>query len=313
MTGPKFEMLCKVSGGTDKVFSLKNVSSVITSNICAQSFDLIYVDGTRQSLINCVKEFPISLGPNEVQEFFCNHPMLSRRRVGYRELQLVFSAEDEHSNVFRCLATINIEEAKDFALGSWSTQVDLIKEAYKEKSDMRRPTVFISYNWGSDSIADELESALLPYATVLRDKSSIQPWGDLRSFMNSIRTQDYVVLIISDKYLRSTACLYEVLQLMKDEGWNEKAMYLVTDDAHGLYDVVKQVNYINYWGDKARELRDKLAPADPAATAEQVKELKKLEMIKLNIGDFMSRVRDRSWNKSNCEHIVQRNRKSSAD
>ena len=171
---------------------------------------------------------------------------------------------------------------------------EMVSEAYEEKNSKIRPTVFISYNWGSDAIADELEAALLPYATVLRDKSSLQPWGDLRSFMNSIRDQDYVVLIISDKYLHSTACLYEVLQLMKDDGWDKRAMYLVTDDAHRLYDVVEQVNYINCWVEKAQELRDKLALADLAATAEQAKELKKLEMIKLNIGDFMSRVRDRS-------------------
>ena len=157
-----------------------------------------------------------------------------------------------------------------------------------------KPTVFISYNWESDDIADQLQKKLMVSATVVRDKSSLKPWGDLRDFMKSIRQQDFVVLIISDKYLRSAACLYEVLQLMKDEEWDKKVMYLVTDDAHSLYDVSEQLNYIQYWDNKASELRGKLKNIDYAAAAEQARELQKYELIRLNIGDFMSRVKNRS-------------------
>jgi len=34
-----------------------------------------------------------------------------------------------------------------------------------------------------------------------------------------IRKTDLVVVIISDAYLKSVACLYEIMQLLKDEDW----------------------------------------------------------------------------------------------
>ena len=64
--------------------------------------------------------------------------------------------------------------------------------------------------------------------------------------MNSIRHQDFAVLVISDAYLKSTNCLYEVMQLMMEEQWDQRVMYIVTDDAHGIYDAAKQLDYVGY-------------------------------------------------------------------
>lgn len=81
----------------------------------------------------------------------------------------------------------------------------------------KKPTLFISYNWGSEENAIKIEAALSECADIKRDKKSIKPWGNLVEFMNSIREQDFAVLIISDAYLKSVNCMYEVTQLMKDD------------------------------------------------------------------------------------------------
>ena len=110
-------------------------------------------------------------------------------------------------------------------------------KAFMEKCvTNKKPTVFISYNWNSALIAEEIENKLIPYAEIKRDKTSVRPWGDLQTFMSSIRDQDFAVLIISDAYLKSDACLFEVMELMKERRWDDRVMYVVTDDAHGIYD-----------------------------------------------------------------------------
>lgn len=112
-----------------------------------------------------------------------------------------------------------------------------------------------------------------------RDDTSVQPWGDLQSFMKSIRNQDFAVLIISDAYLKSEACLFEVMKLMEEQHWDKRVMYIVTDDAHGIYDTEIQLEYIEYWENKAHNLNDKIKELNPAATTAQSEELRKFQFI----------------------------------
>lgn len=161
----------------------------------------------------------------------------------------------------------------------------------ESRSTDKKPTVFISYNWGSIKIAEELEARLIPYADVKRDKTSVKPWGDLQGFMRSIRDQDFAVLIISDAYLKSEACLFEVMELMKEQQWDERVMYVVYDDAHGVYDTKTHLEYISYWEDKAQRLMEEIQKHDPAAVTAQAQELKKVKLIAINIGTFMAKVK----------------------
>ena len=66
MSRPKFELICKGDGGTSQVFTLKNVSSVIASNINAEAFDLIFHDKDRQDLMTAGIVLPASLGPTTI-------------------------------------------------------------------------------------------------------------------------------------------------------------------------------------------------------------------------------------------------------
>ncbi len=157
---------------------------------------------------------------------------------------------------------------------------------------MSKPTVFLSYNWdSSNKVADDIEMRLNPYANVKRDKKSVGAWGDLTNFMKSIRHQDFAVLIISDAYLKSEGCLFEVIELMKDEHWDKRVMYVVTDDAHGVYNTNKQLEYIRYWNDKESILSEEIKKFDPGSVVEQAKELKKIRLIALNIGSFMAKIK----------------------
>ena len=157
-----------------------------------------------------------------------------------------------------------------------------------------KPTVFLSYNWGSEKTADEVEKRLKPIANVLRDKTTIEPWGSISEFMKSIRKTDLVVVILSDAYLRSVACLYEIMQLLKDDNWISHSMFLVEDSAKGIYKSVDQIVYMNYWVSERENLEKALEGINPALVTTQADELRKIQLIQLNINDFMKSVSDRN-------------------
>ena len=294
MIAPKFELTCKCYGGSNMTFVLKNVSSLIVSNIRMEAFDLIHVDGDCQNLITTDIKVPTSLGPNEAGEFAFSHRTFEQRGVGYKEFRFVFTAEDEYLNEFRCVATKNVQDRRDYILGVWGTNVALVKKDDREIASMDRPTVFISYNWGSDDTADEVENRLSPIATVLRDKRSIAPWGSISEFMKSIRKTDLVVVIVSDGYLKSVACLYEIMQLLKDDNWISHSMFLVENSAKGIYKSIGQLEYVKYWENERQNLEKALEGMNPALITSQAEDLKKIKLIQLHINDFMKSVADRN-------------------
>ena len=127
MSKPKFELICK-DDGANKVFVLKNVSSVIVSGINADSFELVCCDRDTKDLLLHVSNFPTSIGPNETKEFLCSHPALKRRRVGYNTIRLIFTMEDEQLNKYKCIATKSVEEERGFLIGNWDMKVETVQE-----------------------------------------------------------------------------------------------------------------------------------------------------------------------------------------
>ena len=188
--------------------------------------------------------------------------------------------------------------------------LNFMKQMEKQNADAMKPekqrellpTVFISYNWDNDDFADSIENSLNGHAVVCRDKDSVPNWGSLSEFMKSIRKQDFAVLIISKAYLESEACLFEVMQLMRDENWNEKAMYVVLPDAQ-IYNPLDRANHIKYWGNKCEEYANAIKSLPASSTAELNMVLREATMIRDNIGAFLAKVADTS--NPNTNKVIQ--------
>jgi internalin A len=92
--------------------------------------------------------------------------------------------------------------------------------AQPELPDKKTPEIFLSYAWGDDSSEDARrrgEVVERMYETlkkegwnITRDKNTMR-FGDLISdFMKLIRQADNVIVVLSDKYLRSPYCMTEL-------------------------------------------------------------------------------------------------------
>lgn len=187
---------------------------------------------------------------------------------------------------------------------TYSQNKDVVADREVDEPKKDLPSVFVSYNHGSSDFVDKIEKALAGICNIKRDKNEIGDWGSISDFMKTIRKEDFAVLVITDKYLKSTACLFEVVQLMKDENWDKNTMYVVMEDAKAIYSVVEQLRYIKYWTSYCEELSDAIKVLPPETTYKQSEELKKATTIKNEIGEFLNKVSDA--NNPSTDEVISR-------
>jgi hypothetical protein len=84
----------------------------------------------------------------------------------------------------------------------------------KRKSDME---IFLSYSWYNSNIADCLDILFkTKNITLKRDVRDVEYKQSIKEFMKKIRTSDYCLVVISENYLKSINCMYEVTEFIKD-------------------------------------------------------------------------------------------------
>ena len=153
-------------------------------------------------------------------------------------------------------------------------------------------TIFLSYSWNDTDVANSIDEYLSKNAnvSVKRDIRDIGVWKSIREFMESIREQDYAVLVISDAYLKSSNCMFEVMEIMKEKKYEDRIFPAVVNKT--IYDPFVRVGYIEYWQKKCEELERVIKTIDIVNTAEIIYELKRYRSIASSIGEFLSLVAD---------------------
>jgi len=175
---------------------------------------------------------------------------------------------------------------------TYSQNKDVVVDSMVDEPKKELPSVFVSYNRGSSDFVDKMEKSLAGICNIKRDKNEIGDWESISDFMKTIRKEDFAVLVISDSYLKSTACLFEVIQLMKDENWDKHTMYVIMDDAKTLYDLGGQLDYIQYWENHYKDIYKKIEQLPLESAHKQIEQLNKITTIKNEIGEFLNKVSD---------------------
>jgi len=126
--------------------------------------------------------------------------------------------------------------------------------------------VFISYAWGGESerIANELDTDLQASGIkIVRDKRDLGFKGMIREFMQQIGRGYAVIVVISDKYLRSPNCMYELVEIARNKDIYDRIFPIVLADAD-IYNPVSRIKYIKHWEDKLKELDDAIRTVSAA-------------------------------------------------
>lgn len=122
------------------------------------------------------------------------------------------------------------------------------------------PEVFVSYAWNAEScaIVDRLQQALGQRGIrLIRDREEVRYKDSIRDFMRRIGQGKYVVVLISEKYLNSENCMFEMVEVAKAQGLRERIFPIVLSDAN-IYKATGRVRYVRHWENEIAELDEAL-------------------------------------------------------
>ncbi len=154
--------------------------------------------------------------------------------------------------------------------------------------------VYISYAWGGESerIANELDADLQSNGiTIIRDKRDLGFKGMIRDFMQQIGRGYAVIVIISDKYLKSSNCMYELVEIGKNKNVYDRIFPVVLADAD-IYNPVNRIKYIKHWEDKLKELDEAMRSVSSANLQGVRDEIDSYDEIRDNISNLTFLLKD---------------------
>jgi len=167
------------------------------------------------------------------------------------------------------------------------------QESNKIEENNKKPNIFLSYSHKDKEIADRVDKFFISKNIQLtRDARDAPAYSSLKKFMDTIRDHDYVILLISDAYLKSTNCMYEVIQFIQERNYIDRTFPIVIDNEATIFDQSKHSKYINYWQKKYKELGDEIKTLQNTGTISLHKELDKINKIQSNIGEFLNKIAD---------------------
>ena len=175
-------------------------------------------------------------------------------------------------------------------------------------SDKRR--IFLSYCQKDSEIADLIEDKLSPLInsdfTISRDNRDVGYLNSFKRFMESIRQHDYVIMLISDRYIKSFNCMFEVTEVLKDSDFGKRILFIVLTDSDkkylnanikdcitaDIYTPQGQGSYILYWKKRKEEMHRLIEELGYEYALEQIKNIRQIEKITLGLADFYAHVSD---------------------
>jgi internalin A len=154
--------------------------------------------------------------------------------------------------------------------------------------------VFISYAWGGvkEEFVDEIDNALQKRGlNIIRDKRELEYKGSIKEFMERIGQGDCVIVVISDKYLRSPNCMFELVEIAGKQQFKGRVFPIILEDAN-IYEPTVQVDYVLHWEEKIKKLREALARLERGNTAGIDDQLNLYLRIRTNIDELTTILRD---------------------
>lgn len=190
-------------------------------------------------------------------------------------------------------------------------EIALIECDETETTSPIEKRVFLSYCQKDSDIADIIDTEITAKAEgkakISRDIRDVEYHQSFKKFMQSIETHDYVIMVISDNYLKSRNCMFEVLEVIKDSQYEKKLAFIVLNDKDisfykdqsnlnigaKVYSMDGQTSYILYWTDIENDLQRQIeAIGDTTRAIHQIKEKRVVQRILLDVPEFMEFLKD---------------------
>ncbi|OAB80846.1 toll/interleukin-1 receptor domain-containing protein [Cochleicola gelatinilyticus] len=175
-------------------------------------------------------------------------------------------------------------------------------------SENKTPTIFLSYSWSNKKEAtlltkdfDEIGIPLIKDTITLKYKDS------LTDYMQSIRNTDFAIILLSDEYLKSQNCMFEAIEILKEQNHKEKILPILINNPI-IFKAQDRIKYIKYWRNKRDLLKAELEELDVTSAIDSYNDLKIIEIIYSSIDSFLKTIGDLKT--STLEELKEENYKS---
>ena len=175
---------------------------------------------------------------------------------------------------------------------------------------LKPKSIFLSYCQKDSSFADGIEEGLSKIARkikITRDIRDVPYKESFSKFMHTISEHDFVISIVSDNYLKSRNCMYEVVEVMRNNRYIDRLLYVIIkredcekknniideDLVADIFNMNGQNKYNQYWEEEEMKLQKIIKDSNPLQTKNYVDELHVIRRIQLDIQEFMSELKDR--------------------
>lgn len=152
-------------------------------------------------------------------------------------------------------------------------------------------SVFLSYCQKDSRYADEIDFHFRnTNITIKRDIREISSWKSIREYMKTIRNMEYAILIVTENYLKSFNCMYEVMELMKEKNYQNRIFPVLY--AIDIYETTGKILYIKYWENEYCSLKRQIRQLKMENAISIINKLKEIQSIQSSIDEFLSLVTD---------------------
>jgi phage-related protein len=162
--------------------------------------------------------------------------------------------------------------------------------------------IFLSYCQKDGSQADKIDKHFKgTEITIKRDIRDIGKWKSIQIFMETVRDTDFVIMIITENYLKSVACMTEVLEAMKEKKYQNRIFPVVVDTR--IYNPLWRADIVKYWEREYVELESEIGTIHLANVGDLYHTLEQYQKIKSSVSEFMGMIADR--NNPACEEAAK--------
>jgi len=251
---------------------------------------------------------PFSDWLGEDSEFILWRDRLSQARIAFEDDQrgLLAGPELETARHWKVARVEGEIEPADLAFIRASMAADdqrrakETEQARKLQVAERSPRYYVSYAWADardprrENQVDQLCQALKTQGIeVIRDKDKLRRGDRISKFMRAIGEGDMVFVFLSDKYLRSPYCMFELFQMWQDVKGSEldflQKVQIYSMDNAKIEIPSDWLEYVSYWKTERDKLRQKIdAVGWQDAGEETQRRFKYMDTFASNIADILA-------------------------
>jgi hypothetical protein len=154
--------------------------------------------------------------------------------------------------------------------------------------------IFLSYSHKDSVYADNIEKKFVEMSQkITRDVRDLKYKESIKEFMKKIRKSDYAIVLVTENYLCSSNCMFEMLEFLKEPNYLDRIIPIIkkTSDIFSIEGIIR---YINYWNEKKNDLENRLKSIPIDSIGMLPEKLKHYENISRSIAPIIEELTDKS-------------------